>query len=65
MVLSWAHFSEISLLWGDLAFPWTLLEIRELSGACTNQAFKEQHRKSALQVGTVKEQMVKSVFGVS
>lgn len=31
MVLSWAYFSEISLLQGDLAFPWTLLEIREQS----------------------------------
>lgn len=65
MVFSWAYFSEISLLQGDLAFPWTLLEIRELFGACTILAFKGEHRKRAPQVGTVEEQMVKSVLGVS
>ena len=53
------------MLWGDLAFPWTLLEIRELFGACTIQAFKAEHRKRAPQVGTIEEQMVKSVLGVS
>ena len=50
---------------GDLAFPWTLLEIRELFGACTIQAFKAERRKRAPQVGTIEEQMVKSVLGVS
>lgn len=65
VILSWAYFSEIRLLWGDLAFPWTLLEIRELFGACTIQAFKAEHRKRAPQVGTVEKQMVKNVLGVS
>ena len=65
VILSWAYFSEIRLLWGDLAFPWTLLEIRELFGACTIQAFKAEHRKRASQVGTVEKQMVKNVLGVS
>ena len=65
VILSWAYFSEIRMRWGELAFPWSLLEIRELFGACTIQAFKAEHRKRAPQVGTVEKQMVKNVLGVS
>lgn len=54
--------SEMSLLQGDLAFPWTLLEIKELFGACTIQAFKGEHRERAPQVGTVEKPMVKGVL---